>query len=223
LALPQKMNLHSHMFRNALYSTSLRGSSFMWFWIYDLYPLPDFTPVCLVEPLYWKGVHGSWNVKAGDHVHNGQSWGHWAPQRGKHWRHLTKNGRLLSKDFHSLGSRPKITPSIGRCGGCPNCWFWRCYLQVSSYTNFSNLQFGAKASSWKHLATGEALIKQLWKGFSWIRLQWTRGDRKFPQVWGNMMLSWPRCESKARWKAPIKRKRKEKSEVGVGKIMPNEP
>jgi hypothetical protein len=42
------------------------------------------------------------------------------------------------------------------------------------------------------------------KGFFWIRLQWTRGDRKFPQVRGNMMLSWPRCESKARWKAPIK-------------------
>jgi hypothetical protein len=29
LELPQKMNLHSHMFRKALYSTSLRGSSFM--------------------------------------------------------------------------------------------------------------------------------------------------------------------------------------------------
>jgi hypothetical protein len=49
------MNLHSHMFRNTLYSTSLRGPSFMWFWIYDLYPLPDFTPVCLVEPLKSQG------------------------------------------------------------------------------------------------------------------------------------------------------------------------
>jgi hypothetical protein len=29
LELPQKMNLHSHMFRKALYSTSLRGPSFM--------------------------------------------------------------------------------------------------------------------------------------------------------------------------------------------------
>jgi hypothetical protein len=29
------------------------------------------------------------------------------------------------------------------------------------------------------------------------------------------MLSWPRCESKARWKAPIKERRKKKSEVGV--------
>jgi hypothetical protein len=37
------------------------------------------------------------------------------------------------------------------------------------------------------------------------------------------MSSWSQYESKARWKAPIKRKRKEKSEVGVGKIMPNEP
>jgi hypothetical protein len=61
------------------------------------------------------------------------------------------------------------------------------------------------------------LIKPLWREFSWIRLQWTRGDRKFPQVRGYMMLSWPRCESEARWKAPIKRKRKEKSEMGVGK------
>jgi hypothetical protein len=55
LALPQKMNLHSHMFRHALYSTLLRGPSFMWFWIYDLYPLLDFTPICLVEPLYSQG------------------------------------------------------------------------------------------------------------------------------------------------------------------------
>jgi hypothetical protein len=32
-----------------------------------------------------------------------------------------------------------------------------------------------------------------------------------------MMLSWPRCESKARWKAPIKRRRREKSEVKIEK------
>jgi hypothetical protein len=31
------------------------------------------------------------------------------------------------------------------------------------------------------------------------------------------MLSWPRCESKAQWKAPIKKRRKKKSEVGVEK------
>jgi hypothetical protein len=137
-------------------------------------------------------------------------------QRGKHWHHLTRNGRLLSKDFHSWGSRLEITPST-RWSGCPNYWFWRCYLQVSSYTNFSSLRLGAKASSWKHLATEGALIKPLWKGFSWIRLQWTRGDQKFPQVRGNMMLSWPRCESNARWKAPIKKRREKKSEVGVEK------
>jgi hypothetical protein len=83
----------------------------------------------------------------------------------------------------------------------------------SSYTNFSNRKLGAKASSWKHLATREALIKPLWKGFSWIRLQWTRGDQKFPQVQGNIMLSWPRCESKARWKVPIKRRQEKKSEI----------
>jgi hypothetical protein len=29
---------------------------------------------------------------------------------------------------------------------------------------------GGKGSSWKHLATKGALIKPLWKGFSWIRL-----------------------------------------------------
>jgi hypothetical protein len=55
LAFPQKINLHSHMFKNALYSTSPRGPSFMWFWMYDLYPLPVFTSFCLVELLYWKG------------------------------------------------------------------------------------------------------------------------------------------------------------------------
>jgi hypothetical protein len=32
---------------------------------------------------------------------------------------LTKSGKLLSKDFHSLGSQPRIIPSIERCGGCP--------------------------------------------------------------------------------------------------------
>jgi hypothetical protein len=102
---------------------------------------------------------------------------------------LTKNGRLLSKDFHSLGSQPKIIPSIGRCGGCPNCWFLRCYLQVSSYTNFFSPRLGAKASSWKHLATEEALIKLLWKGFSWIWLQWTHRDQKILQGRGNMSLN----------------------------------
>jgi hypothetical protein len=35
--------------------TSLRGPSFMRFWIYDLYPLLDFTPACLVEPLKSQG------------------------------------------------------------------------------------------------------------------------------------------------------------------------
>jgi hypothetical protein len=32
-----------------------------------------------------------------------------------------------------------------------------------------------------------------------------------------MMLSWLQCESKARWKAPIKRRWEQKSEVGVEK------
>jgi hypothetical protein len=73
----------------------------------------------------------------------------------------------------------------------------------------------AKASSGKHIATGEALIKPLWKGFFGIRLQWTRGDRKFPQVRGNKMSSWSQYESKARWKAPIKKRRREKYEVKI--------
>jgi hypothetical protein len=51
LALPQKMNLHSHMFRKALYSTSDKGPSDIYFWIYILYPTPVFTPFCLEEPL----------------------------------------------------------------------------------------------------------------------------------------------------------------------------
>jgi hypothetical protein len=134
---------------------------------------------------------------------------------------LTKNGKPLSKDFRFLGSRPKITPSIERCGGCPNCWSWRYYPQVSFYTNFSSLQLGAKASSWKHLAIGEVLIKPPWKGFFGIRLRWTRGDRKFPQVHGNKMSNWPQYESKAQWKAPIKRRRREKSKVKSKRVMPN--
>jgi hypothetical protein len=31
LALPQKINLHNHMFRKAMYSTSVRGPSDIWF------------------------------------------------------------------------------------------------------------------------------------------------------------------------------------------------
>jgi hypothetical protein len=48
---------------------------------------------------------------------------------------------------------------------------------------------------------------------SWIRLQWTRGDRKLPQGWGNKISNWLQYESKARWTAPIKGRRREKSEV----------
>jgi hypothetical protein len=82
---------------------------------------------------------------------------------------------------------------------------------------------GVEASSWKHLATNGALIKLLWRGFSWIRLQWIRGDQRFPQDRGNRMLSCPQCESKARWIAPTKKRRKKKSKVGIGKVIPNEP
>jgi hypothetical protein len=75
---------------------------------------------------------------------------------------------------------------------------------------------GGKGQFLKASCHREGPGKPLWRGFSWIRLQWIHGDQKFPRDWGNRMLSWIRCESKARWKAPIKRKRKEKSEVGVG-------
>jgi hypothetical protein len=36
------------------------------------------------------------------------------------------------------------------------------------------------------------------------------------------MSNWSQCESKSQWKAPIKEKRREKSEVKIEKIMPNE-
>jgi hypothetical protein len=37
------------------------------------------------------------------------------------------------------------------------------------------------------------------------------------------MLSCPHCESRAQWIAPIKKRRKRKSKVGIGKVIPNEP
>jgi hypothetical protein len=42
-------------------------------------------------------------------------------------------------------------------------------------------------------------------------------DRKFPQVRGNKMSNWSQYESKSRWKAPIKKWRREKSEVQIEK------
>jgi hypothetical protein len=43
------------MFRKALYSTSVRGPSDIWFWIYLLYLTPIFTLVSLEKPLYLYG------------------------------------------------------------------------------------------------------------------------------------------------------------------------
>jgi hypothetical protein len=37
------------------------------------------------------------------------------------------------------------------------------------------------------------------------------------------MMIYLRWESKARWIAPIKRSRKKKSKMGIGKVMLNEP
>jgi hypothetical protein len=36
------------------------------------------------------------------------------------------------------------------------------------------------------------------------------------------MLSCPQCESKARWIAPIEKRQKKKSKVGIEKVIPNE-
>jgi hypothetical protein len=70
-----------------------------------------------------------------------------------------------------LGVSANDNSNIGWYEGCPCYWFLHCYLRVSSCTSFSSLQLGAEASSWMHLATTGALIKPLWREFSWIQLQ----------------------------------------------------
>jgi hypothetical protein len=144
-------------------------------------------------------------------------------QKGKHWHHLTRNDRLQLEGSRSWEFRPEITPNIGQCEGCPNCWFLHCYLQVFSYTSFSNLQLGAGASFWRRLATHEVLTKLLWRGFFYIRLQWTQGGRRFPQVRGIRMMIYPQWESKARWIEPIKKRQKKKSKMGIEKVILNGP
>jgi hypothetical protein len=144
-------------------------------------------------------------------------------QKGKHWCRLTRNDKLRLEDSHSLGFRLEINPNTGQYGGCPNCWSLCFCYQVSSYTSSSSLRLGAEASFWRRLATHEALPKPIWRGFFGIRLQWTRGGQRFPQDRGNRMMIYPRWESIARWIAPIKKRRKKKSKMGVGKVIPNEP
>jgi hypothetical protein len=117
-------------------------------------------------------------------------------QKGKHWRRLTRNDRLQLGDFYSLGFRPEITPNTGQYEDCPNCWFLHFYFRVSSYTSFSSLQLGVGASFWRRLATHEVLTKPIWRVFYWIRLQWTQGGRRFPQVRGNMMIIYLRWDQK---------------------------
>jgi hypothetical protein len=36
------------------------------------------------------------------------------------------------------------------------------------------------------------------------------------------MSNWTQCESKARWKAPVTKRRRKKSELKIKEIMPNE-
>jgi hypothetical protein len=69
--------------------------------------------------------------------------------------------------FSFFGVSARITPSIERCGGCPNCWFWRYYLQVSSYTNFSNLQLGGKGQFLKASCHRGGPDKAALKGILW--------------------------------------------------------
>jgi hypothetical protein len=77
LALPQKMNLHNHIFRKALYSTSDKGPSDIKFWIYLLYPNPYFHSCLSRGALVLVWIHSSCDSQAGYHVYIGQSGGHW--------------------------------------------------------------------------------------------------------------------------------------------------
>jgi quercetin dioxygenase-like cupin family protein len=77
LALPQKTNLHSHIFRNALYSTSPRG-------VFHVLQDVILVSVPWLHPCLPRGIfevprlNRPCNVKAGDHIHIGQGWRHWA-------------------------------------------------------------------------------------------------------------------------------------------------
>jgi hypothetical protein len=98
-------------------------------------------------------------------------------------------------------------------GGCnQKALIFGCF---GSYTNFSSLQLGAEASSWKCPATREASSVMSWRESSVIRMQWTQKDRKFLRARGNKMLIDPRRESRFRRLEPIKNKtgQKEKFEM----------
>jgi hypothetical protein len=143
LALPQKINLHNHIFRKALYSTSVRGPSDIWFWIYLLYP----TPVCLEEPLHLYGYTVPMTLRPVI-MYTSAKVGDIGPlPKGRHLRRWTKSGRLQSKGSHFWGFRLGTILSNEKYEGCPSFWSWGCHHQVPSYTNFSSLQLGAEASS----------------------------------------------------------------------------
>jgi hypothetical protein len=48
------------------------------------------------------------------------------------------------------------------------------------------------------------------KGILWDSATMNSRGSEVPTVWGNKMSNWSQCESKARWKAPVKKRRREK-------------
>jgi hypothetical protein len=107
LALPQKMNLHSHMFRKALYSTSVKGPSHICFLIYLLYPTL-FYSFFAGGAFVFVRVHGSCDIKAGYHICIGPSGRHWCMTKKKSIDTIRpKNDRPQSEDprFWVFGQR----------------------------------------------------------------------------------------------------------------------
>jgi hypothetical protein len=81
LAFPQKMNLHSHIFK-ALYSTS------------DTWPSDMFLDIHLISnscfhsflpggAFVFVRIHGSCDIKAGHHIYIGLSWRYWSMAKEK--------------------------------------------------------------------------------------------------------------------------------------------
>jgi hypothetical protein len=100
LALPQKMNLHSHMFRKALYSTSDKGPSDIWFWIYFLYPTLVFTPFSWRSLCICKDTQILWHQGRLSYIHRPEWETLVRDQKEKLWHHSTKNDKLQSEDPH---------------------------------------------------------------------------------------------------------------------------
>jgi hypothetical protein len=120
--------------------------------------------------------------------------------------------------------QPEVISNNEQCEGCPNCLSWCCHHQASSCTNFSSLQLGAGASSWKHPAIHGVSTVRHWMGSSGIRLQWTQKDRGFLRVRANKTVINPRQESRFRQLEPIKNKKGQKKNLrwDSRKEIPNE-